>query len=185
MARILAPRKIPGADDFEILFLDSSVSVGSIVYAIHEYTLTEGVRFGEVGKAALESHAQGNSAQLIFLIAANCGCESLAIAGLSDEALAVLIDAYTRANRSWFLAATPMPGKKSEHWSSVMQALIAHGHTIDAIRTYTLRQVNLFHEAIGRLHSRERHARVVDINLGFAGGDEANDLLKKLKKASE
>jgi hypothetical protein len=184
MARILAPRKIPGADDFEILFLDSSVSVGSIVYAIHEYTLTEGVRFGEVGKAALESHAQGNSADLIFLIAANCGCEALELAGLPDEALATIIEAYTKANRSWFTPAAPKPGK-SEHWSSVLQALIAHGHTLESIRGYTLRQVNLFHEAIGRLHSRERHARVVDINLGFAGGDEANDLLKKLKKASE
>ena len=183
MARRIAPRAT-GADDFGILFPEFSVSLSSR-YEIHEYTLLEGVRFAESARVALEAHRTGHSGDLVHVLAQNCQRDPLEIAGLTESDFAALIQGYERANQRWLVAEIPKPGKATERWSSLIQGLISHGHTLAAIRGYTLRQVNLFHGAIGRLSSRERVTRIVDVSLGFAGGEEAKDAVKTLKRASE
>jgi hypothetical protein len=185
MARQIAPRVKPGTEDFEILFSEFSVSVSSVSYEIHEYTIIEGMRLGEAARKAVDKYKEGESADLIYLIAENCGRDPLEIAGLNDATLTALAVTFERANKSWFTQEAPKPGRSTERWSSVMQGLISHGHTLDKIRNYTLRQVYLFHDAIGRLSSRERVARIVDVSLGFSGGDQAKDAVKSLKRAGE
>jgi hypothetical protein len=180
----LVKRRDRGEEDFGILFPDFSVSVGSVRFAIHEYTLIEGVRFAELARVALEAHRTGNSGDLVHLLADNCQRDPLEIAGLAEPDFAALVASYERANQRWLVAEKPKPGKP-ERWSSVVQSLVSHGHTLPAIRGYTLRQVYLFHDAIGRLSSRERVSRIVDVSLGFSGGDEAKDAMKTLKRAGE
>ena len=185
MARLIAPRVKPGADDFEILFSDSSVSVSGGRFAIHEYTLLEGVRLAEWARVALEAHRTGHSGDLVHVLAENCQRDPLEIAGLPDPDFAALVKGYERANQRWLVAEPPKPGKATERWSSVIQSLVSHGHTLESIRGYTLRQVNLFHAAIERLSSKERVKRIVDVSLGFSGGGEAKDAVKTLKRAAE
>jgi hypothetical protein len=184
MARLVAPRVKPGAEDFEILFSEFSVSVSGIRFEIHEYTLLEGVRFAELARVALEAHRNGNSGDLIYLLADNCKRDALEIAGLAEADFAALIAGYERANHRWLVAEKPKPGKP-ERWSSVVQSLASNGHTLEAIRGYTLRQINLFYEAIGRLTNKDRAGRIVDVSLGFGGGDEAKAALKSLQRAAE
>jgi hypothetical protein len=185
MARQIAHRVKPGTEDFEILFSEFSVSVGSVRFAIHEYTITEGVRLGEAARKAVDKYKEGESADLIYLIAQNCDLDTLEIAGLNDATLTALVIAFERANKSWLIPEIPKPGRSTERWSSAIQALISHGHTLEAIRGYTLRQVYLFNDAIGRLSSRDRADRILDVNLGFAGGNDANDAIKTFKRAGE
>lgn len=186
MARLIAPRPDrTGAEDFEILFPEFSVSLPSGHYAIHEYTIVEGLRLGDAARKAVRKHKAGDGAELLYLIADNCRRDPLQMAAVSDDDLVVLVAAFERANRRWLAEEVPKPGRAAERWSSVMQALVSHGHTLAAIRGYTLRQVYLFHDAIGRLSSRERVARIVDVSLGFSGGDQAKDAVKTLKRASQ
>lgn len=181
----LVKRRNRGEADFETLFPEFSISVGSVRFAIHEYTITEGVRLGDAARKAVDKYKEGESADLIYLIAENCDLDTLEIAGLNDATLTALVIAFERANKSWLIPEIPKPGRSTERWSSAIQALISHGHTLAAIRGYTLRQVYLFNDAIGRLSSRERAARILDTNLGFSGGDHANDAIKTFKRAGE
>ncbi|SRR6266404_6600414 len=186
MARLIAPRVRPGAEDFGTLFPEFSVSAFSGVrYNCHEYTIIEGTRLSDRARVALDNNSKGDSVGLVHVLADNCGHDQLEIAGLEDEDWAALIKAFEQANNKWLSKDIPKPGTKTERWSSIVQDLVSHGHTFDKICGYTLRQVYLFYGAIDRLSSRGRARRIVDVSLGFNGGDEAKDALKTLQRASE
>jgi hypothetical protein len=179
----LVKRRNRGEEDFEILFPEFSISVGSVRFAIHEYTIVEGARLSGMARTALEAHKTGDSDDLTRLLADNCQRDPLEIAGLSEMDFAALVAGFERANQRWL--TVDKPTGKPERWSSVVQSLVSHGHPLPAIRGYTLRQVYLFNDAIHRLSSRERAARIVDGSLGFSGGDEAKDAIKSFKRAGE
>jgi len=186
MARLIAPRVRPGAEDFGTLFPEFSVSVSSGArYDCHEYTIIEGTRLNGRARAALDSHSKGDSIELVHVLADNCKHDQLEIAGLEDRDWAALVKAFEQANKKWLSQDVPKPGTKAERWSSIVQDLVSHGHTFDKICGYTLRQVYLFYGAISRLSSRGRVRRIVDVSLGFNGGDGAKDAIKSLQRASE
>lgn len=186
MARLIAPRVKPGTEDFGTLFPEFSVSVSSGArYNFHEYTIIEGTHLSGRARAALDNNSKGNSVDLVRVLADNCEHDQLEIAGLEDGDWAAIIRAFEQANKNWLLQDTPKPGLKTDRWSSIVQDLVSHGHTFDKICGYTLRQVYLFYGAINRLASRGRARRIVDVSLGFNGGDGAKDALKTLQRASE
>lgn len=184
MAQKVAPRVRPGAEDFGTLFPEFSVSVSGIRYAIHEYTILEGARLAAAAKAALQTGGD----DLVYVLADNCGVDFLQIAGLDDEDVEKLKAAFERANREWFSEEDEAKKKlivKPLRWSAIIQALVSNGHTLAAIRGYTLRQVNLFYEAISKLSMKQRADRIVDVSMGFNGGDDTTAALKSLRRIAD
>jgi hypothetical protein len=186
MAQKVAPRVRPGTADFGILFPEFSVSVSGTRYAIHEYTVLEGARLAGAAKAALETGGD----DLLYILADNCGVDVLEISGLDDEVISKLQAAFERANHEWLGEDEEMEQKKKLivkplRWSAIVQALVSNGHTLTAIRGYTLRQVNLFYEAISKLSMKQRADRIVDVSMGFNGGEETTAALKSLRRIAD
>ena len=186
MAQKVAPRVRPGAEDFGTLFPEFSVSVSGCRYAIHEYTILEGARLAVAAKAALQTGGD----DLLYILADNCGVDVLEISGLDDADLAKLRAAFERANREWLDEDEETEKKKKLiikplRWSAIVQALVSNGHTLTAIRGYTLRQVNLFYEAISKLSMKQRADRIVDMSMGFNGGEDTTAALKSLRRIAD
>jgi uncharacterized protein (UPF0335 family) len=62
--------------------------------------------------------------------------------------------------------------------------LIAHGHTLDAIKGYTLAQVRAFMRAIERLNSERKIGEAVSARMAQADGKAFKDYIKRLERGS-
>ncbi|MBS0212307.1 MAG: hypothetical protein JSR26_03885 [Proteobacteria bacterium] len=60
--------------------------------------------------------------------------------------------------------------------------LVAGGHRFERLGNYTARQLMLFHDRLHARDGRRRATRIVDVNLGFAGGKAAKDAVTALQE---
>lgn len=63
----------------------------------------------------------------------------------------------------------------------LFQTLIAAGHRKDDLPHYTRRQLRLYYREVEKSNNRGRACRIEDINIGYNGGKETNEILKALR----
>lgn len=184
MARLYQPKPVAGADDLEILHPERSVPVAGDLWTVREYSLRDGARYAAAGRKALEALDRGDpaGAELVTLIAFAVDQDPVRVAGTTEEELSALVKAWRELNASWFKDEPPIKPKNARRWSEIYATLIARGHPFEQIQTYTLRQVKLFMAEADRAQRRARADRILDVNAGTVGGNEANRLLSLLQR---
>jgi hypothetical protein len=63
--------------------------------------------------------------------------------------------------------------------------LIAHGHSLDAIKGYTLAQVRAFLKAIERINSDRRVGEAIAARMAQAEGKAFKSYIKSLQRGSD
>lgn len=185
MARLYKPKQRAGTSDLEILHPDRLVRVGSEQWTVHEYSLRDAARYHALGERLLAGRAKGQEdpEAMVLLLAQATGKDPIQVAGLDDESFSALVAAWDEVNAPLFKTAEIAPGKPAgARWADVYETLIASGHSLAEIGSYTARQIELFLSAAMRRHNRLRADTVIDTNAGFGGGNHANDHIRNLTK---
>ena len=157
--------------------------VGNEVWAVREYSLRDAARHEPLADKFLASRKDGGTPDpvaAVYLLAGATGRSVVEIAGLKDDDFDALVAAWDEVNAALF-GDKPQP-KEFMRWADVYETLIASGHTLAQIGTYTARQIELFLSAAARRRSDQRAENVIDMNLAFAGGDKADQHLTSLRK---
>lgn len=71
--------------------------------------------------------------------------------------------------------------KHTIRWVDIFQTLISNGHRKADLACYTERQILLFYQSIQRQTLLDKANLAEAINLGFAGGKELSNYLKRLR----
>jgi hypothetical protein len=183
VARVVKKKVRTGTNDLGVLHPDRFVLVGNEVWAVREYSLRDAARHSALGTRFLESRKDGGKpdpAAAVYLLAGATGRNAIEIAGLPDSDFDALVAAWDEVNASLF-EEKPQP-KESMRWADVYEALIAGGHTLSEIGTYTARQIELFLSATVRRRREQRAEDVLDMNVAFNGGTNADKHLESLRK---
>ena len=67
-------------------------------------------------------------------------------------------------------------------WGEIYATLIANGHQRSDLGSYTERQLKLFYRQALKLERQRSARRLLDVNMGMAGGDAAKERLNELNK---
>lgn len=186
MATLYRPKPVAGAEDFEILHPEVSVPVAGELWTVREYSVQDGARCAHVARKVLKQLDSGEAAgpELVRLLALAVDRDLVRVAGLSDEDFQTLVDAWRKVNVAWFSDERKARSRrgKPRRWSTVYATLIARGHDVEQIGKYTLRQIQLYLDEADRADRHARADRIVDFNLGYNGGREANRMIALLQR---
>lgn len=99
--------------------------------------------------------------EMLELFARLCGRPLEWFASITEDEAETVFAAVQEANRTLFDGGAPRTGARSPagkplSWSAAVAQLVECGHTLDAVRGYTLGQVERLLQAHARLHTEQR-----------------------------
>ncbi len=157
------------ADELDLLFATPEhLTIGGRAVVVRGVTMAELPAFLRLYARMPADGADPESAEFVVWTADLC--ELLAqlseqdigwVNGLSEDAIGELFGAMRRANRILFESAPLRRGPRSRRklsWATAVAGLVESGHSLDAIRGYTLAQV----EQLTAAHARISADRAID-----------------------
>ena len=209
MARRVEKKSVsePGADDLEILHPEREVTIAGRQLVVREYGFIEGLRLVPLADPLIEelrAHIEAGRPSSVEAVHAILGRHAGVVAALMAAAVDIEVewvdslgqDAGTalmfwwwRVNGPFLRALCRRPiqdgsgARGTARWADIYATLIAAGYGDAAtIGRMTERQLMLHFGAASRLDRRCRADRLLDVNLAFAGGKDAETYLKALLK---
>ncbi len=159
------------ADEIDSLFAAPvPVTVGGEALLVRGVVLEELPRFlrlyahqqhGEADPAAALDNAAlaAWAADFVQLTALLCGRPAEWVLELGEDDTACLLDAMKRANRILFDTPTTRHGPRNARgasWANAVAMLVEAGHALEAVRRYTLAQIEMLCAAHARLAADRR-----------------------------